>query len=114
MKTLLLSGGNASRAIANFSADMMREERGRELPRNCPLEGKNLRRPGEGNNAAFPVSGVSGLLSQITRNGARTWLLRIMVGNKRGKPGAMRKAPASPRLAKSRLWSALPGAVSIS
>jgi len=51
------------------------------------LEVKNLRHPGEGKNAAFPVGGVSGLLLQVTRNGGRTWLLRVTVGNKRREIG---------------------------
>lgn len=42
---------------------------------------------GNGKNAVFAVGGVSGLLLQITRNGGRTWLLRVMVGAKRREIG---------------------------
>jgi hypothetical protein len=41
--------------------------------------GKN----GEPYNTLHPVGGVSGLLLQATPSGAKTWLLRTMVGTKR-------------------------------
>jgi integrase len=52
-----------------------------------PLEVKNLRHTGNGQNAVFMVGGVSGLMLQITRNGGRTWLLRVKVGAKRREIG---------------------------
>lgn len=42
------------------------------------IEVKRLTKPGN-----HPVGGVSGLLLQVTGNGARTWVLRTTVGNKR-------------------------------
>ena len=52
-----------------------------------PLDVKNLRHRGNGRNAVFPVGGVSGLMLQITQNGGRTWLLRVMVGAQRREIG---------------------------
>ena len=52
-----------------------------------PLEVKRLAHPGHGNNATFAVGGVDGLLMQITPTGARSWLLRCNVGNKRRHMG---------------------------
>ncbi|PTV94689.1 integrase [Rhodobacter aestuarii] len=52
-----------------------------------PLEVKNLRHTGNGQNAVFAVGGVAGLMLQITRNGGRTWLLRVKVGAKRREIG---------------------------
>ena len=51
------------------------------------VEVKRLEHPGKGRNATFSVGGVSGLLLQITPNGGRTWLLRVMVGEKRREIG---------------------------
>lgn len=47
------------------------------------IEVKRLVHPGHRGNAAIAVGGVAGLLLQITPSGARTWILRTMVGNKR-------------------------------
>lgn len=47
------------------------------------LEVKRLKHPDHGNNATFAVGGVDGLLMQITPSGARSWLLRCKVGNRR-------------------------------
>lgn len=47
------------------------------------LEVKRLKHPGRGRNATFPVGGVDGLLLQITPTGARSWLLRCKIGDKR-------------------------------
>jgi len=52
-----------------------------------PLEVKNLRHTGNGQNAVFAVGGVSGLMLQVTRAGGRTWLLRVTVGAKRREIG---------------------------
>lgn len=51
------------------------------------LDVRRLRHPGTGGNVTFAVGGVSGLLMQITPNGGRTWLLRVMVGEKRREIG---------------------------
>lgn len=52
-----------------------------------PLEVKRLQHPGKGRNATFAVGGVTGLLLQITPTGARTWLLRTVIGGKRREVG---------------------------
>ncbi|QPC94743.1 site-specific integrase [Mesorhizobium sp. INR15] len=51
------------------------------------LEVSRLRHPGKGGNAAVAVGNVSGLLLQCTPGGARTWLLRTIVGTKRREIG---------------------------
>lgn len=51
------------------------------------LDVKRLQHPGKGRNAAFPVGGVSGLALQITPNGGRSWLLRVLVGGRRREIG---------------------------
>lgn len=51
------------------------------------LEVARLRHPGKGGNTAFAVGNVSGLLLQCTPKGARTWLLRTLVGTKRREIG---------------------------
>ena len=52
-----------------------------------PLEVKRLQHPGRGRNATFAVGGVAGLVLQITPNGGRTWLLRVLVGDRRREIG---------------------------
>ena len=47
------------------------------------LEVKRLEHPGHGSNATIGVGGVDGLLLQVTPSGARSWLLRCKVGNRR-------------------------------
>jgi integrase len=47
-----------------------------------PLDVKRLTKPGY-----HPVGGVPGLLLQISKTGARSWLLRAMVGTKRREIG---------------------------
>lgn len=47
------------------------------------LDVRRLVHPGRGRNVLFPVGGVAGLLFQITPTGARTWILRVMVGGRR-------------------------------
>jgi len=47
------------------------------------LEVKRLEHPGHGHNATFAVGGIDGLLMQISATGARSWLLRCTVGDKR-------------------------------
>lgn len=51
------------------------------------LDVKRLTHPGRGRNVTFPVGGVSGLSLQITPSGARSWLLRVRIGNKRREIG---------------------------
>lgn len=51
------------------------------------LEVGRLRHPGRGRNVTFAVGNVAGLLLQCTPAGARTWLLRTMVGGKRKEIG---------------------------
>ena len=51
------------------------------------LDVKRLEHPGRGRNVTFSVGGVSGLVLQITPNGGRTWLLRVLVGEKRREIG---------------------------
>jgi integrase len=52
-----------------------------------PIEVKRLEHPGHTNNATFAVGGIDGLLMQITPTGARSWLLRCNVGDKRRHMG---------------------------
>jgi integrase len=51
------------------------------------LEVARLRHPGQSGNATFAVGNVAGLLLQCTKGGARTWLLRTVVGTKRREMG---------------------------
>ena len=51
------------------------------------LEVKRLAHPGRGRNVQFAVGGVAGLVLQVTPTGARTWLLRVMVGGRRREIG---------------------------
>lgn len=51
------------------------------------LEVARLRHPGDGGNTTFAVGNVAGLLLQCTPTGARTWLLRTLVGAKRREIG---------------------------
>ena len=51
------------------------------------IEVKRLTHMGSANNETFAVGGVAGLLLQVTQNGARTWLLRTKVGDKRREIG---------------------------
>lgn len=51
------------------------------------LEVSRLRHPGKGGNVAFAAGNVAGLLLQCTPTGARTWLLRTLVGTKRREIG---------------------------
>ncbi|WP_254216468.1 integrase arm-type DNA-binding domain-containing protein [Tabrizicola sp. TH137] len=48
-----------------------------------PLDVKRLSHPGGKGNAMFAVGGVSGLYMQVTPNNGKTWVLRVLVGNKR-------------------------------
>lgn len=48
-----------------------------------PLEVKRAKHPGGRNPVAKSVGGVSGLMLQITSGGAKSWLLRVTVANKR-------------------------------
>ncbi len=47
------------------------------------LEVKRLRHTGRGGNATFAVGGVSGLYLQLAPTGARSWILRSKVGERR-------------------------------
>lgn len=47
------------------------------------LDVKRFKHPGHNHNATFAVGGVDGLLIQVTPTGARSWLLRCKVGQKR-------------------------------
>lgn len=51
------------------------------------LEVKRVTHPAKSGNVTFAVGGVSGLLLQITPNGARSWLLRVRVGQQRRELG---------------------------
>ncbi len=51
------------------------------------IEVKRLVHPGRGRNVLFPVGGVAGLALQITPSGARNWLLRVLVGERRREIG---------------------------
>ncbi|MCZ8548540.1 Arm DNA-binding domain-containing protein, partial [Mesorhizobium qingshengii] len=51
------------------------------------LEVARLRHPGKGGNVVFAAGNVAGLLLQCTPSGARTWLLRTLVGTKRREIG---------------------------
>ncbi|SIT58781.1 Prophage CP4-57 integrase [Mesorhizobium prunaredense] len=51
------------------------------------LEVARLRHPGKGGNASYAVGNVSGLMLQCTSGGARTWLLRTLVGARRREIG---------------------------
>ena len=52
-----------------------------------PLEVKRLAHPGEGGNNLVAVGGVAGLTLQLTPTGAKSWLLRTMVGGRRRSIG---------------------------
>ena len=47
------------------------------------LEVNRLKHPGNHGNVTFAVGGVDGLLIQITPTGARSWILRCKVGERR-------------------------------
>ncbi|MFP5479584.1 MAG: tyrosine-type recombinase/integrase [Alphaproteobacteria bacterium] len=48
-----------------------------------PLDVKRLSHPGGKGNAMVSVGGVAGLYLQLTPNGGRTWILRMLVGGRR-------------------------------
>lgn len=64
---------------------------GNRMPRKAKdltaIEVARLRHPGSRGNVTFAVGNVAGLLLQCTPTGARTWLLRTMVGTKRREIG---------------------------
>ncbi len=64
---------------------------GERMPRKAKdltaIEVARLRHPGSRGNVTFAVGNVAGLLLQCTPTGARTWLLRTMVGTKRREIG---------------------------
>ena len=47
------------------------------------LEVKRLKHPGQGTNVNVAVGGTDGLLLQLTPTGAKSWILRCVVGSKR-------------------------------
>ena len=51
------------------------------------IEVKRLSHPGKPHNVTFSVGGVDGLMLQITPAGARSWLLRARIGDKRREIG---------------------------
>lgn len=51
------------------------------------LDIRRLEHTGQNRNVTFSVGGVSGLLVQITPTGAKTWILRTQVGEKRREIG---------------------------
>jgi len=48
-----------------------------------PLDVKRLAHPGGTGNHLAAVGGVAGLYLQITPGGARTWILRVKIGDRR-------------------------------
>jgi hypothetical protein len=48
-----------------------------------PLDVKRLTHPGGKGNAMIAVGGVAGLYMQVTPKNGKTWVLRVLVGNKR-------------------------------
>lgn len=50
-------------------------------------EVRDLKYSGRGLNITYSVGGVAGLLVQITSTGARSWVLRTMIGSKRREIG---------------------------
>ncbi|MTH59004.1 tyrosine-type recombinase/integrase [Paracoccus litorisediminis] len=77
-----------------------------------PIEVKRLSHPGGARpNALFAVGGVTGLHLQITRNGARSWILRATIGGKRRDLGlggypdvTLAQARERAREAKDKIW----------
>ena len=51
------------------------------------VEVKRLKPPGDKGSMTFAVGGVSGLLLQVVQSGARSWLLRTTVGDRRREIG---------------------------
>lgn len=51
------------------------------------LDVRRLEHPGVGRNVTFAVGGQSGLLLQVTPNGAKSWILRAVVEGKRREIG---------------------------
>lgn len=81
------------------------------VPELSPIEVKRLVHPGRGRNAVFAVGGVSGLLLQIAPSGARSWILRATVGEKRRDIGlggypdvTLSDARQRAREAKEKIW----------
>lgn len=78
------------------------------------LEVKRLEHPGHRNNATFAVGGVDGLLMQVTPTGARSWLLRCKVGDKRRHIGlggfpdvSLAQARERARAARELIWQGI-------
>lgn len=53
------------------------------VPETFFIEVKRLCHLGRGGNFTAAVGGVSGLIMQITPTGARSWILRTLIGGKR-------------------------------
>lgn len=81
------------------------------VPELSPIEIKRLRHPGQGGNFTVAVGGVSGLLLQITPTGARSWVLRTLIGGRRRSLGlgaypevGLAQARERARGAKDKVW----------
>jgi integrase len=48
-----------------------------------PLDVKRLAHPGGKGNLMVPVGGVTGLYMQLTQTGAKSWILRMLIGGRR-------------------------------
>lgn len=59
----------------------------RTVPELTDVHIRRMRHPGRGRNVTFAVGGVAGLNLQITPSGARSWLLRTVVGDRRREIG---------------------------
>lgn len=76
---------------------------------------RKLKHPGGTKNpVAVPVGGVSGLLVQITASGAKSWMLRTTIGNKRREIGLggysdvpLTKARERAREIKDMIWQGI-------
>lgn len=84
------------------------------VPELSPIEIKRLRHPGTGGNFTVAVGGVSGLLLQITPTGARSWILRTLIGGKRRALGlgaypeiGLAQARERARGAKDKVWQGI-------
>jgi integrase len=79
-----------------------------------PLEVKRLSHPGGTIPKAYPVGGVNGLMLQVTPNGAKSWLLRVTIGDKRRTLGlgsyptvTLAEARERARVAHGQIWQGL-------
>ena len=75
------------------------------------LEVRRLKHSGQKHNATFAVGGVDGLMLQISPSGARSWILRSQIGDKRRNMGlggypsiTLAQARERARDAKDAIW----------